>query len=139
MTEDLDQEGTVLRYVRLAGILRDQIVSGELRPDQALPGERAMAARYKVSAETVRRAVRMLREEGLLITRRGIGTLVTAGAPPRQRVTAGPGDVITARMPAPAERARHDIPDGVPVLVLRRPGRDEHLYNAGTTQIIVEG
>jgi DNA-binding FadR family transcriptional regulator len=58
--------------------LRRQILSGTLADGARLPSERELAAHYDVSAPTVREAVRVLTAMGLLNTRNGSRTTVTA-------------------------------------------------------------
>jgi GntR family transcriptional regulator len=47
-----------------------------MRPDEALPTERELAERYRVSRSTARRALQALREDGLVRSVRGVGTFV---------------------------------------------------------------
>lgn len=61
------------RAERVTRRLTDGIVLGLLPPDQALPGEAELAALLGVSTVTVREALRSLREQGLIVTRRGRG------------------------------------------------------------------
>lgn len=65
-------------YVQLAGILRDMITSGELQPRAPLPSESYLQQEQGVSRGTVRMAVRILRDEGLVVTIGGRGTFVRA-------------------------------------------------------------
>ncbi|HWC80579.1 MAG TPA: GntR family transcriptional regulator [Pseudonocardiaceae bacterium] len=58
--------------------LRGQILSGALPDGARLPSERELAAQYDVSAPTIREAVRVLTAMGLLSTRNGSRTTVTA-------------------------------------------------------------
>jgi DNA-binding FadR family transcriptional regulator len=58
--------------------LRAQISMGQLRPDQKLPSEHELAATYLVSRPIVREALRQLREERLIYSRRGAGSFVVA-------------------------------------------------------------
>jgi DNA-binding FadR family transcriptional regulator len=58
--------------------LRRQILSGGLADGTRLPSERDLAAHYDVSAPTIREAVRVLTAMGLLSTRNGSRTTVTA-------------------------------------------------------------
>jgi DNA-binding FadR family transcriptional regulator len=60
--------------------LRRQILAGDLEDGARLPSERELAAQYDVSAPTVREAVRVLTAMGLLNTRNGSRTTVTANA-----------------------------------------------------------
>jgi DNA-binding FadR family transcriptional regulator len=58
--------------------LRRQILSGALPDGALLPAERELATQYDVSAPTVREAIRALTAMGLLSTRNGSRTRVTA-------------------------------------------------------------
>jgi DNA-binding FadR family transcriptional regulator len=58
--------------------LRNQILSGELADGARLASERELAAHYDVSAPTIREAVRVLTAMGLLSTRNGSRSTVTA-------------------------------------------------------------
>ena len=58
--------------------LRTQILSGALPDGARLPAERELAARYGVSPATVREAIRVLTSMGLVNTRNGSRTTVTA-------------------------------------------------------------
>jgi GntR family transcriptional regulator len=64
-------------YYQLSTFLRKKIVSGELGPGAALPGEEALAEEHGVSRITVRHALSMLVDEGLLARQRGKGTFVS--------------------------------------------------------------
>jgi DNA-binding GntR family transcriptional regulator len=61
---------------RLAADLRQQIDRGELQPGDQLPTVAALAKSYQVSTATVAKALRVLRDEGLIVTRHGWGTHV---------------------------------------------------------------
>ncbi|KZM76172.1 GntR family transcriptional regulator [Nocardia terpenica] len=64
------------KYELIADELRARIVSGELRPSDRVPGEAALVEQYKVSPPTVRQALAVLRAEGLVEAKHGIGTFV---------------------------------------------------------------
>lgn len=63
-------------YVQLAGILRRMIESGELPVRAPLPSESYLQQQHGVSRGTVRAAVGILRDEGLVVTIGGRGTFV---------------------------------------------------------------
>ena len=63
-------------YQRLQAALRAAIESRVLKPQQALPAERDLAADFAVSRITVRKAIDGLVGEGLLLRRHGAGTFV---------------------------------------------------------------
>ncbi len=68
-------QGTPL-YLRLRRSIEDALSRGVIRPGDALPSEREIAARIAVSRVTVRKAVQDLVASGLLIQRHGSGTFV---------------------------------------------------------------
>jgi GntR family transcriptional regulator len=71
-----------MRYLKVADALRDRIVSGA---GGALPSEAELGTEYGVSRVTVRRALELLRDEGLVTARRGVGWFV-ASDPVRQNL-----------------------------------------------------
>lgn len=64
------------KYHRIADALRDEIRSGVLRAGDRLPAETTIAATHSTSVPTVRQAMSVLRAEGLIESRHGIGTFV---------------------------------------------------------------
>jgi len=67
-------------YIQVANILRHSIISGENPPGARLPTVVELAEHFKVARITVREALRVLSEEGLLASSRGRGTLVLTHA-----------------------------------------------------------
>ena len=65
-------------YQQVAGEIRRAIADGEAKPGERLPPAKDLAAVLAVNANTVLRALRLLREEGLLEFRRGRGISVAA-------------------------------------------------------------
>jgi GntR family transcriptional regulator len=63
-------------YEQLAAVLRQMIKSGELRPRDPVPSESQLQQEYGVSRGTIRRALDILRDEGLVVTIAGRGTFV---------------------------------------------------------------
>jgi DNA-binding GntR family transcriptional regulator len=59
-------------YKQLAAILRTRVA--DLRRGQLLPSEANLAREYQVAPGTVRKALEILREEGLVVTEPGRGT-----------------------------------------------------------------
>jgi GntR family transcriptional regulator len=64
-------------YMQLAQTLRQQIVEDKILSGEALPSERDLCALMGASRVTVRKAIELLIEEGLLSRRQGSGTYVT--------------------------------------------------------------
>ncbi|WP_200952463.1 GntR family transcriptional regulator [Agromyces sp. Soil535] len=67
-------------YEQVAAEIRRAIAEGEAEPGERLPPAKDLAAVLGVNTNTVLRALRLLREEGLLEFRRGRGISV-AGTP----------------------------------------------------------
>lgn len=63
-------------YVRVADLVAEEIRSKRLAPGARLPNERDMAGLYGVAPGTIRRAVRELRDRGLVVTLPNKGTFV---------------------------------------------------------------
>lgn len=72
----VDPDSPVLAYVQLADDLARKIESGDLTG--RLPAERGLATEYGVAYGTVRRAMEVLRERGLVESVHGRGTFVKA-------------------------------------------------------------
>jgi GntR family transcriptional regulator len=65
-----------LAYVRVAEDVEARIRSGELKPGARLLAERTLAEFYSVSYDTVRHAMKLLRDKGFIETIHGRGTFV---------------------------------------------------------------
>lgn len=63
-------------YRQLAAIIRTRITSGEYPPRTAIPPITALAAEHQLAPMTVRHAIHVLVDEGLLTTVSGKGTFV---------------------------------------------------------------
>ncbi|WP_326646718.1 GntR family transcriptional regulator [Streptosporangium sp. NBC_01755] len=70
------------RYLRLAALIRRQIVTGELAAGTRLPARQDLAAEHGVAEGVVREAIRQLAQEGHVVSRPGAGVFV------RERPTA---------------------------------------------------
>jgi DNA-binding GntR family transcriptional regulator len=69
-----------LAYLRVAADIEQRIKSGELAPGARLLSERALAEYYGVAFHTVRHAIAVLRERGLVETVHGRGNFVVGDA-----------------------------------------------------------
>ncbi|WP_395703980.1 GntR family transcriptional regulator [Aquabacterium sp.] len=131
------------RYGALAAALQRRIVAGEWPPGTALPAETTLAGEHGVALGTLRQALQLLADQGLIERRHGRGTYVRsglAGAPMLRFFRFGsgaetPASRILSRqtVPAPAEAARRlGIGRGEPVLRLQR------LRSLGGTPCLLE-
>lgn len=68
--------GVNLKHERIASILAREIRSGRVGHGDQLPGEVELARRFAVSRNTVRSALAVLSEDGLITTRTGKGSFV---------------------------------------------------------------
>lgn len=63
-------------YEQIKVLLTQSLIAGEWHPGEAIPSEMELAARFKVSQGTVRKAVDELASENILVRRQGKGTFV---------------------------------------------------------------
>jgi GntR family transcriptional regulator len=69
-------------YEQIKILLTQSLVSGEWKPGEAIPSELELAARYRVSQGTVRKAIDELAAEHIVVRRQGKGTFVASHAEP---------------------------------------------------------
>ena len=81
----IDRRDPTDLYEQAAAEIRRAIAEGEAKPGERLPPAKDLAAVMGVNTNTVLRALRLLRDEGLLEFRRGRGISV-AGTPERGAV-----------------------------------------------------
>ena len=67
-------------YQQIKGLILQSLQSGEWKPGGAIPSEMDLAARYRVSQGTVRKAIDELTLENLVVRRQGKGTFVATHA-----------------------------------------------------------
>jgi GntR family transcriptional regulator len=96
--------GTSPLYRQIADVIRQRIAKGLWDVGSRIPSFEALAAEFKVGLITVRQAIQLLSQEGLVQSQRGRGTHVTARPPvhPRVRIEtslAGLAEVYRTRPP----------------------------------------
>jgi GntR family transcriptional regulator len=65
---EIDYRGELPPYFQVAGWLRSRIESGDLRPGDVLPSEKELQDLTGLARITVRKAVKVLRDEGIVRT-----------------------------------------------------------------------
>jgi GntR family transcriptional regulator len=93
-TLGIDHSSPVPLHEQVAAAIRRAIAEGEARPGERLPPAKDLAAVLGVNANTALRALRTLREEGLVEFRRGRGVSVTGNAPARSPVVAQARELV---------------------------------------------
>jgi len=89
----INREDQAALHEQVAAEIRRAIADGEAKPGERLPPARDLAAVIGVNTNTVLRALRSLRDEGLLEFRRGRGITV-AGTPERGAVVARAKELV---------------------------------------------
>jgi len=67
-------------YQQIKGLILQSMQDGEWKPGEMIPSEMDLAARYRVSQGTVRKAIDELSSENLVVRRQGKGTFVATHA-----------------------------------------------------------
>ncbi|MGW4991880.1 GntR family transcriptional regulator [Streptomyces mirabilis] len=77
----IDREGPVPPYQQIAADLRRQIADGAIPVGRRIPSLVELEATYGVARDTLRKAVQVLKDEGLVETVSGMGVFVKAQPP----------------------------------------------------------
>ncbi|MDD9302365.1 MAG: GntR family transcriptional regulator [Desulfobacter sp.] len=77
----LNSQSPVPLYHQLAEILQDRIRSGTYGPGEMIPSEIGLAKQYGIGRPTVRQAMNLLVQKGLIQRKRGAGTFVKKPSP----------------------------------------------------------
>ncbi|MEV0381271.1 GntR family transcriptional regulator [Nonomuraea sp. NPDC050643] len=116
-------------YRRIVAEVRARILAGELRPGDRMPSIRQIAQRWSVAVATATKAMAALRDEGLVETKVGSGTVVGARAgakrpagpatPPRPRQAGGPQQALSREQVLRTAVAIADV-EGLDAVSMRR-------------------
>jgi GntR family transcriptional regulator len=121
-------------YQQIKALITQSLENGEWKPGEIIPSEVELAARYKVSQGTVRKAIDELAADNIVVRRQGKGTFVATHAEDRVQFRflrllpdsgiETPHDsrlIDCRRLRAPAEIARQlEIKPADPVVLIRR-------------------
>lgn len=75
--EKIEHDGPVTPYRQLAAILRARVERGDWQADKPIASENQLVQEYELARTTVRRAIKVLAEEGVVYVVPGRGTYVT--------------------------------------------------------------
>jgi DNA-binding transcriptional regulator YhcF (GntR family) len=109
LAPDLERADDLPLGAQLGWRLRVLIASGDLGPGDRLPGVRELATGTGVNVNTARAVYRRLEEDGLIVSRHGLGTFVAEGAPASpdlERLAAEAADSARASGVDPRDLAR---------------------------------
>ena len=90
----VDRDHPLELHEQVAAEIRRALADGEAKPGERLPPAKDLAAELGVNTNTVLRALRQLRDEGLLEFRRGRGISVT-GTPQRGALVAQAKELVS--------------------------------------------
>lgn len=76
LDDGIDRNSYEPAYAQLRNVLREKIIRGEFRSHDKLPSEAELCKKYGLSPMTIRRAINLLVDEGLVRTVQGKGTFV---------------------------------------------------------------
>ncbi len=76
MMQESQPQVNLARYITIAVDIATRIVRGEYRIGQKLFGRSTLAGKYNVSPETIRRALTLLQERGIVEVMPGVGVVV---------------------------------------------------------------
>lgn len=72
----VSRDNPIAMYLQIANVLKQEILSGKIKPGEKIGSERELEERFQVSKITIRKAVEILGKEGLVLTSQGKGTFV---------------------------------------------------------------
>ena len=76
MNYNFDNERPI--YLQIIDIIKNQIISGTLKPEDKLPSVRELALTFKVNPNTIVKSLYFLENEGLIFTDRTNGKFITS-------------------------------------------------------------
>ncbi len=112
-------------YTQLYNTLKDQILSGFIKPGHFLLPEQELCKHYKLSRNSVRKALEELQKDGFVIKRVGLGTMVP------QDITIPVSDqkVLNILAPSPATFVDEGLPFVIKAFNQRYPNVEVKLLH----------
>jgi len=114
MLQPVDPRSRDSKWYQVAEMIRELITSGRVQPGEYLPGYEDLANATHTSIPTVRRALKSLALEELIITEQGVRAQISA---PRERTVEKikPGERLIFRPATPDEQRLHGLAEGADV------------------------
>ncbi|GII84616.1 hypothetical protein Ssi03_26060 [Sphaerisporangium siamense] len=81
MTRGIDRDSPIPPYRQVANALRERITSGKIPVGRRIPSLVELEGEFDVARDTLRKAVQVLKDEGLVETVKGMGVYVKAQPP----------------------------------------------------------
>jgi GntR family transcriptional regulator len=120
----IDERDPTPIYAQLERGLRASIATGRLRPGDQLPTVRQLAVDLQVNANTIARVYAELERAGVIETKRGVGSFISAtpakAHPPRQHERRL--RTFVTRLLADADAAGFTVDDVIAALAAHRQG-----------------
>ncbi len=129
----MERDNTIAYYYQVAETLKGRIESREYPPGSLLPSEKDLSVEFGVSNITIRKAMSLLVEQGLVVRRRGVGTRVLETGDHRipLKITGNFGDWVDSALSRREkltievlEMATVPCPHPVATTLRRAPGSD---------------
>ena len=79
----IDREALRAPYLQLADILRERIRTGQIPPGRRLPSQMELEQEFDISRNTIKKALDVLKDEGLVVTAPGRGLFVVDPTEPQ--------------------------------------------------------
>ncbi|WKU45940.1 GntR family transcriptional regulator [Streptomyces sp. VNUA116] len=101
-------------YQQAAEVIRQEILSGKLKPGDQLPSHRELQERFGIANMTARSALRVLRDDALIYTTQGVGSFVAdpvSSSRSDQSAGASDGGAVAAEADPGAGEAAGSITD----------------------------
>jgi DNA-binding transcriptional regulator YhcF (GntR family) len=138
MVQPVDPRSRDPKWYQVAEQIRNQIISGRWEPGHHLPGNEDLAHETDTSVPTVRRALRSLALEELIVTEQGVRAQVAA---PRERRVENvkPGDRIKYRPATPDEQRQHGLGEGADVAEVTGVDGTVRVFPPRGVEFVVDG
>ncbi|GAA1354068.1 GntR family transcriptional regulator [Streptomyces beijiangensis] len=136
------QSARELKFRRLAGELRRNVIDGTWPPGSKLPTEQALSTETGLSITTVRRAYEELVDQGLVVRRQGAGTFVAAEVAPNpqgQRVVGVLVPDTVLYYPRAIQGIEQALSQAHARLVLASSHYEREAEDAAITQLLASG